>query len=320
MNILITGGAGFIGSTLADVLIQEGHSLIVIDNFNNYYNVKIKWRNIAHLLSHPHYKLYVADLEKKEDLLPIFAQNSIDVVVHLAGRAGVRPSLQNPESYVNSNVLGTVHILELMKNFKIPKLVLASSSSVYGNCKQEIFSENLKVTEPISPYAASKLADEQFSYTYSELYGIQVVCLRFFTVYGPRQRPDLAINKFVSLIMENKPIPMYGKGDTKRDYTYIDDIVAGIKAAISYNKTPYEIINLGGGEPITLLQMIQTIEAVLGKQAVIEHCPMQPGDVFKTVCDYSKAHSLLGYTPKTKFIEGIKKFIEWKNKYDLEMK
>lgn len=312
MNILITGGAGFIGSSLADKLLSDGHNIIVVDNFNDYYDIKIKWQNVSANMTNENYKLCIADIENKDALKKIFEENIIDCVVHLAGRAGVRPSIEAPELYVKSNVLGTVHILELMKDFSIKKLVFASSSSVYGNCKAEKFSEDLNVREPISQYAASKSSDEQFAYTYSKLYGINIVCLRFFTVYGPRQRPDLAINKFTNLIKNNKPIPMYGDGTTMRDYTFIEDIIQGIKGAIAYNKTPYEIINLGGGEPITLKRMIETIEKVLGKKAVIEQLPMQAGDVDKTVCDWSKAQRLLGYNPKTTFEEGIKKFIKWK--------
>lgn len=312
MNILITGGAGFIGSSLADNLLSEGDNIIVVDNFNDYYDVKIKWQNISANMNNHNYKLYVTDIENKEELRKVFANNSIDVVVHLAGRAGVRPSLENPESYVNSNILGSVHLLELMKEYKINKLVFASSSSVYGNCKADMFSEDLKVVEPISPYAASKSSDEQFCYTYHALYGINIVCLRFFTVYGPRQRPDLAINKFTRLIEEDKPIDMYGDGTTMRDYTYIDDIVSGIKGAINYTSTGYEIINLGGGSPVTLKDMISTIEQALGKKAIVNQLPMQPGDVDKTVSDISKAKKLLGYNPQTSFAEGIKKFINWK--------
>lgn len=314
MNILITGGAGFIGSSLADNLLNDGHKIIVVDNFNDYYDIKIKWQNVSANMTNENYKLCIADIENKDALKKIFEENKIDCIVHLAGRAGVRPSIEAPELYVKSNILGTVHVLELMKDFNIKKLVLASSSSVYGNCKAEKFSENLNVREPISQYAASKSSDEQFAYTYSKLYAINIVCLRFFTVYGPRQRPDLAINKFTNLIKNDKPIPMYGDGTTMRDYTFIEDIIQGIKGAIKYDKTPYEIINLGGGEPITLKRMIATIEKVLGKKAIIKQLPMQAGDVDKTVCDWNKAKQLLAYNPQTTFEEGIKKFIEWSNK------
>ncbi len=314
MNILITGGAGFIGSSLADKLLAEGHHLIIVDNFNDYYDIKIKWQNVSANMNNENYKLCIVDIENKDALRKVFAENKIDCVVHLAGRAGVRPSIEAPELYVNTNVLGTVNILELMKDFEVKKLVFASSSSVYGNCKAEKFSEDLNVREPISQYAASKSAGEQFAYTYSKLYNMNIVCLRFFTVYGPRQRPDLAINKFAKLIRSGQPIPMFGDGTTMRDYTFIDDIVQGICAAITYNKTPYEIINLGGGEPITLKRMIETIEKTIGKPAIINKLPMQAGDVDKTVCDWSKAQRLLGYSPQTSFEEGIKKFVEWSEK------
>lgn len=313
MNILITGGAGFIGSTLADKLIQENNKVFVIDNFNDYYDVSIKENNVKNNLTNPNYKLYRTDICDREVVNDIFEQNNIDVVVHIAARAGVRPSLENPLEYVRSNIEGTINILENMKKYNCKKIVFASSSSVYGNCTADKFSEDLKVTEPISPYAATKSSCEQFLYTYSKLYGINAICLRFFTVYGPKQRPDLAIRKFVELISQDKPIPVYGDGTTMRDYTYIDDIVGGICSAMNYDKTPYEIINLGGGSPVTLNQMIATIEKVLDKKAKIERLPMQAGDVNKTVSDIAKAKQLLGYTPNTSFEEGIRKFVEWRN-------
>ena len=312
MNILITGGAGFIGSTLADKLLNEGNKIIVLDNFNDYYDVKLKEQNVRVNEDNPNYKLYRGDICNIELTEKIFSENNIDKVVHIAARAGVRPSLEDPLEYVRSNIEGTVNILEKMKAHDVKKIVFASSSSVYGNCKADKFSEDLKVTEPISPYAATKSACEQILYTYSKLYGINTVCLRFFTVYGPKQRPDLAIRKFIELIEQDKPIPVYGDGTTMRDYTFIEDIIDGICAAIDYDKTPYEIINLGGGSPVTLNEMIATIEEVLGKKAQINRLPMQPGDVNKTVSDITKAQKLLGYLPKTTFKEGIRKFVEWR--------
>ena len=312
MNYLITGGAGFIGSSLTERLLDDNNKIFVIDNFNDYYDVNLKEKNIQPFLANKNYKLYRGDICDRNLVKEIFRQNHIDVVVHIAARAGVRPSLEDPLEYVRSNIEGTINILENMKEFSCKKIVFASSSSVYGNCTAEKFSEDLKVTEPISPYAATKSACEQFLYTYSKLYGINAICLRFFTVYGPKQRPDLAIRKFIELIEQDKSIPVYGDGSTMRDYTYIEDIINGICAAIEYDKTPYEIINLGGGSPVTLSQMIRTIEKVLNKQAKIERLPMQPGDVNKTVSDISKAQKLLNYEPKTTFEEGIKKFVEWK--------
>ncbi len=284
----------------------------MLDNFNDYYAPALKEKNVLHNLNNKNYKLYRGDVCDLELLEQIFDENKIDCVLHLAARAGVRPSLENPLEYVKTNIQGTACILEIMKKYKVKKLVFASSSSVYGNCSAEKFSEDLKVSEPISPYAATKSACEQIIYTYSKLYEIQALCLRFFTVYGPRQRPDLAIRKFIDLIEADKPIPVYGDGSTMRDYTFIDDIVDGIIAAINYDKTLYEIINLGGGSPVTLSRMIETIEKVLNKKARINKLPMQPGDVNKTVSDITKAKELLSYFPKTTFETGIRKFIDWR--------
>ena len=310
-TILITGGAGFIGSHLADKLLESGNNIIVIDNMNDFYNPSIKQKNIEHNLINEHYRFYKADIENINEIDSIFKNHKIDTVVHLAARAGVRPSIENPEGYVKTNILGTINILELMKRYEIKKMVFASSSSVYGNCQENIFSETLKISEPISPYAATKSACEQFCYTYHKLYGINIIALRFFTVYGPRQRPDLAIHKFARLIKQEKPIPVFGDGHTKRDYTYIDDIIQGVISAIEYNKTGYEIINLGGGEPVTLNRMIEELEKYLSKKAIINRMPMQKGDVDKTVSDISKAEKLLNYHPETSFTEGIRKFTEW---------
>lgn len=311
MQILITGGAGFIGSTLADKMLNDGVKVIVIDNFNDFYNPELKEQNVAHNIENPDYKLYRGDICDKEFVQNVFEENKIDKVVHLAACAGVRPSLENPLGYVNSNIYGTVNILEIMKSNNVKKIVFGSSSSVYGNCSAEKFSEDLKISEPISPYAATKSACEQFIYTYSKLYDISAVCLRFFTVYGPRQRPDLAIRKFANLIADEKSVPVYGDGSALRDYTYIDDIISGVCAAVDYDKTPYEIINLGGGNPITVNQVINTLEKALGKTAKREYMPLQQGDVIKTVSDITKASKLLGYYPETGFEHGISKFIEW---------
>lgn len=312
MKYLVTGGAGFIGSNLVDRLLNNGHDVVVVDNFNDYYDVNIKEKNVRSNLPNPHYVLYRVDIENKNEIAKIFTEHKFDAVIHLAARAGVRPSLEKPMNYVKTNIIGTVNILECMRECGVKKLVFASSSSVYGNCSATEFSEDLKVTEPISPYAATKSACEQLCYTWHHLYRINIVALRFFTVYGPRQRPDLAIHKFVQRIAAGKPIQMYGDGTTKRDYTYIDDIIDGICAAVDYDKTGFEIINLGGGEPITLIRMIRTIEHALGRNAIIEQKPMQPGDVDKTVCDWSKAHRLLKYSPKTTFDRGIQKFVNWR--------
>lgn len=313
MSILVTGGAGFIGSALTQKLLENGEKVIVIDNFNDFYNPEIKEHNIAQCLNNPNFKLYRGDICDSESLDKIFCKNKIKAVVHLAAYAGVRDSFENPMLYIKTNIGGTINILEKMKKYKVKKMVFASSSSVYGNCEAEKFTEDLNISEPISPYAASKLACEQFLYTYSKAYGINTVCLRFFTVYGPKQRPDLAICKFCDLIDKDEPIPVYGNGTTFRDYTYIDDIVSGICAAVEYDKTPYEVINLGAGETVTLNKMIETIENTIGKKADKNRYPMQTGDVFKTVSDITKAKNLLNYAPQTDFENGIKKYIKWRN-------
>ncbi|MDR2772547.1 MAG: GDP-mannose 4,6-dehydratase [Elusimicrobiota bacterium] len=313
MCVLITGGAGFIGSTLADKLLLVGKKVVVLDNFNDYYDPSLKERNIACNLNNPNYRLYRGDVCDQQIMEQILNENDIEAVVHIAASAGVRASIENPEKFVIANILGTLNVLERMKNKGIKKLIFASSSSVYGNCVAEKFSEDLKVSEPISPYAATKSACEQMIYSYSFLYNIHSVCLRFFTVYGPRQRPDLAIRKFVDLIEAGKPIPVFGDGNTKRDYTYIDDIVDGVCAAIEYDKTPYEIINLGGDHPIVLNEMIEIIEKQIGKKSTREVLPSQKGDVDKTISDITKAKNLLNYHPQISFKEGIKRFLSWRD-------
>ncbi len=310
-TILVTGAAGFIGSSVSEALLRRGYFVIGVDNFNDYYAKEIKERNVAACLKDSNFVLYTSDLISQSAVKRVFDEHKIDAVIHLAARAGVRPSIENPLAYCQSNIVASVNLLEEMHLHQVKKLVFASSSSVYGNCQAEIFTEDLKVTEPISQYAATKSAMEQFCYVYSKLYDIQSVCLRFFTVYGPRQRPDLAIHKFTRLIYEGKPIPVFGNGLTMRDYTYIDDIVDGVIGALTYNKTPYEIVNLGGGEPVTLHRMIAEIEKALGMKALIDRQPMQQGDVVKTVAGIEKAQRLFGYMPKTDFTSGIGKFISW---------
>lgn len=311
---LITGGAGFIGSTLADRLLLDGNQVIVVDDFNDYYDVSIKERNVAPHLTDNNYKLYRIDICDWNALEKVFKENHIDGIVHLAARAGVRPSIEDPILYQQTNNLGTNYILELAKKYGVKNLVLASSSSVYGNNKKVPFKETDVVDFAISPYAATKKANEVLGHVYHALYGMNMIFLRFFTVYGPRQRPDLAINKFTKLILNDEPIPVFGDGSTSRDYTYIQDIINGIVLSIQYvenHENVYEIINLGENTPITLLEMIQTIEKVLGKKAKMNFLPMQLGDVNKTYADITKAKELLGYNPQTSFEEGIRNFVKW---------
>lgn len=313
-TILVTGGAGFIGSNLIESLLTNDYKVVCVDNFSDFYDPKIKLENIKEFKDNPHFKLYRIDIENKQKLKKIFVENKIDLIIHLAARAGVRQSILEPDSYVKTNIYGTLNLLELTKDFKIKKFIFASSSSVYGNTKIIPFSESIDVNKPISPYAATKLAGEHFCYTFHHLYDIQMICLRFFTVYGPKQRPDLAIYKFTKLIDEGLPINVYGDGTSKRDYTYIEDIFQGIYGAISYDKSGYEIINLGENNTVSLSYLIELIEKNLGKKAIINRLPLQPGDVDLTFADISKARGLLGYNPKTKIEDGIAKFVKWYKK------
>ena len=311
---LITGGAGFIGSTLANRLLNDGQKVIVVDNFNNFYDPRIKHQNIAPFLENPNFKLYEADIRDRQAIKQIFDDNHIDCVVHLAAMAGVRPSIEDPILYQEVNGVGTQNILEEAKLHNIKNLAMASSSSVYGNCQIVPFKEDMIVDFAISPYAATKKANEVMAHVYHKLNDMNIIMLRFFTVYGPKQRPDLAINKFTRLMLEGKEIPMFGDGSTSRDYTYVDDIVDGIIKSCNYLETHdnvYEILNLGSNNPISLKEMITTIAEVLNIEPKINQLPMQPGDVDRTYADISKAKNLIDYAPKTTFKEGIKSFVNW---------
>ncbi len=319
----ITGGAGFIGSTLSQKLIEQGNKVIAIDNFCDFYNPKIKENNVKELLQNENFKLYRADIRDRKALKEIFDENQIDIVMHLAAMAGVRPSIENPILYQEVNCMGTQNILEEMKEHNVKNGVFASSSSVYGNCKEVPFREDMIVDYAISPYAATKKANEVMAHVYHKLFDMNIIMLRFFTVYGPKQRPDLAINKFTRLMLEGKEIPMFGDGTTSRDYTYIDDIVDGIIKSCNYcmnNQDVYEILNIGNSSPTTLKEMINTIGQALGIEPKIKQLPMQPGDVDRTYADVSKAKTLIGYEPKTTFKEGIENFVKWykenKNLYE----
>jgi UDP-glucuronate 4-epimerase len=336
MNYLVTGGSGFIGSHLVEQLLKKGHSVINIDNFDDFYSYQIKIKNtlesidensdfefsdkendIKKLISiskSDNYVLYYQDIRDKNGLEEIFKNHKIDLIIHLAALAGVRPSIERPLEYEEVNIRGTMNLWELCKDFGIKKFVCASSSSVYGNNKKIPFAETDNVDNPISPYAATKKCGEILGHVYHQLYSVDMIQLRFFTVYGPRQRPDLAIHKFTKLISEAQEIPFYGDGSTARDYTYIEDIIDGITKSISYlenNSNVYKILNLGESEVITLNEMLATIENTLGKSANKKILPMQAGDVQKTNADITKAKTLIGYQPTTHFQNGIKKFVEW---------
>jgi UDP-glucuronate 4-epimerase len=318
-KILITGGAGFIGSHLVDRLLAEGEwQVTVVDDFNDFYEPAIKRANIRAHLSNPAFSLVEADIRDRASLEQTFNSAAFDCIVHLAARAGVRPSLQQPGLYAETNINGTLNLLQLARAHNIKQFIFGSSSSVYGINAKVPFSEDDPVRRPISPYAATKAAGELLGHTYSHLYGMRCVCLRFFTVYGARQRPDLAIHKFSKLISEGRPIPIFGDGTTRRDYTYIDDIIAGVRAAIDYETSDYEVINLGESRTVELRELIALLEKELGKKAIIDRQPLQPGDVPQTFADVTKARALLGYNPRTPIEDGIKRFVAWFQQIELK--
>ncbi len=309
MKILITGGAGFIGSHFVERCLGLGHSVEVVDEFNDFYDVAIKRRNVAAFAKDA--VVHELDIRNADAMLRLFKEARYDCIVHLAARAGVRPSIKDPRLYVETNILGTLNLLEAAKQANVPRFVCASSSSVYGVLKTLPFREDLALTQTISPYAATKLAGEQICSNFSHLFGLRTINLRFFTVYGPRQRPDLAIHSFTRAIWEGRSIQQFGDGTTRRDYTYIDDIMQGMEACLGYEGQLCDVFNLGESQTTTLSELISTIEASLGKKAVIQKMGEQPGDVPVTYADISKARALLGYNPHTKIAEGIPKFAEW---------
>jgi len=310
MYILVTGAAGFIGSHVCEFFVNRGHSVIGIDNFDPFYALEIKELNLAELKKSDRFKFYKTDIRNQKTLSDIFSKNIVDVVIHLAAKAGVRPSIDSIEEYYDVNVNATVCLLETMRKNHVKKMLFASSSSIYGNNPKVPFSETDSVDNPISPYASTKKSGELLCHVYNHLYNFDITCLRFFTVFGPRQRPDLAIHKFTKLIDEGKPIPFYGNGLTSRDYTYIDDIVDGINCALNHLKG-YQLFNLGESNVITLNQLVKTIEDSLNKKAILDKLPMQAGDVIKTYADISKAKSEIGYNPKFNFQTGINEFVNW---------
>jgi UDP-glucuronate 4-epimerase len=311
-NILVTGGAGFIGSHLVDSLLGEGGwHVTVVDDLNDFYLPEIKRANLANAATKPDFEFVETDIRNGEKLREVFERRDLGCIVHLAARAGVRPSLCHPKLYAETNIEGTLNLLELARDFEVRQFVFGSSSSVYGINSKVPFSEDDRINRPISPYASTKAAGELLCHTYSHLFDIRTVCLRFFTVYGARQRPDLAIHKFSRLITEGKPIQIFGDGSTRRDYTYVDDILQGVRAAIDFDASMHEIFNLGESETTELSRLVELIEESLGMKAVIDRQPMQPGDVPVTFADISKARKLLGYDPKTKIEDGIPKFAEW---------
>ncbi len=309
MKVLVTGGAGFIGSHVCSHLLLQGHEVAVIDDFNDFYNPEIKRANIKSLGGGV--SLYEGDIRDRDFVKGVLSQGGFDAIIHIAARAGVRPSLLNPQLYIDTNITGTHNLLAEAHQNGIGRFLFASSSSVYGLAKQVPFSEDLALPQTLSPYAATKIAGEHLCGNYAHLYGMNVFCLRFFTVYGPGQRPDLAIHKFTDSIYRGKSIPQFGDGSTRRDYTYVDDIVQGVLGALRYEGPKFDIFNLGENQTTTLSELILEIEKALGKKAIIERLPEQQGDMPLTAADITKARSLLGYNPQTKIREGIPKFVEW---------
>ena len=308
-HALVTGGAGFIGSHLVDSLLRDHYRVTVLDNFDPFYDRSIKLGNIAEHRDSKSWRLIEGDIRDAATVNAL--PDGIDVIVHLAAAAGVRPSIADPVRYQEVNVAGTQNLLELSRQRGIRQFVFASSSSVYGVNPNVPWKEDDHVLQPISPYASTKISGELLGHVYAHLHGIRFLALRLFTVYGPRQRPDLAINKFASLILNGRPIPLYGDGSTRRDYTYVDDIVAGIRGAMAYEQTPFEVVNLGNDRAVSLTELVRALEEVLDRKASIEWLPEQPGDVPQTWANTDKARRLLGYRSKTLLLDGLRRFLEW---------
>lgn len=314
-KILVTGGAGFIGSHLCEALVAAGHEVVILDDFNDYYDPAVKENNLASLRGKM--EIIRGDISDDAVVVDTFTRHQFDGVFHLAARAGVRPSIENPRLYFSTNMDGTLNLLEACRHHGVKFFVFASSSSVYGVNTKVPFAETDLISRTISPYAATKLAGEQMCSNYAHLFGLRCACLRFFTVYGPRQRPDLAISKFTNALLAGRPIDRYGDGSTARDYTYVDDIVRGILAAADYTEqSSFEIFNLGGAATTTLAELIGLVENATGSQAEIRQMPDQPGDVPRTYADVAKAEKLLDYRPQTPIHEGITKYVAWQRQMD----
>jgi UDP-glucuronate 4-epimerase len=314
-SVLLTGGAGFIGSHLAEAVLRRGFKLSIVDNLDDFYEPDRKRNNLQQVRSAGDFSFHQIDICDADRLREVARKSRPDIIIHLAARAGVRPSIEQPVLYERVNVLGTLNLLELAREMHIGRLIFGSSSSVYGATNRVPFAEDDPVLRPISPYAATKLAGELMCYTYAHLYEISILCLRFFTVYGPRQRPDLAIHKFTALMEEGKPIPVFGDGSMGRDYTFVDDIVAGVMASLEYSfpskQVPFDIFNLGNSHPVKLRELIDYLEAATGRKAIREQKPLQPGDVPLTWANIEKSRQFLGYRPQVLMDEGLRRFVTW---------
>ena len=315
-RVLLTGGAGFIGSHVSEALLARGYSLTIVDNLDSFYEPSQKKENLCQVRRAGDFQFFELDICDSLPLRSVVRGTRPDTIIHLAARAGVRPSIEQPSLYERVNIAGTVNLLELAREFHVDRMIFGSSSSVYGATNCVPFSEDDSVLRPISPYAATKVAGELMCYTYASLYRIRTVCLRFFTVYGPRQRPDLAIHKFTAMMEAGKPIPVYGDGSMGRDYTYVDDIVSGVLSSLEYecpqSGVPFEVFNLGNSHPVRLTELIEALEAATGRVAIRDSRPLQPGDVPLTWANIDKAWNRLGYRPQTRLEVGLKRFVEWR--------
>lgn len=308
--VLVTGGAGFIGSHVVERLLATGRRVVVADSLDDFYDPAVKRRNLRRAGAHPAFTLVEADIRDEAAMQDAAARHGVDAIVHLAARAGVRPSIEQPLLYQSVNGTGTTVMLEVARRRGVKNFLFGSSSSVYGESGEVPFREDMRVDRPVSPYAATKKANEELCFTYHHLYGLPVTCLRFFTVYGPRQRPEMAIHKFARAIRDGRPVTLYGDGSSRRDYTYVDDVVDGVAAALD-RPQPYEVVNLGGSRTTSLGDLVAMLEERLGRAAVVERLPAQPGDVTITYADVSRAHRLFGYTPRVPIEEGLDRFTRW---------
>lgn len=318
MRLLLTGGAGFIGSHLTERLLREGHEVVCLDDFNTFYNPEYKKENIESFLKQPAFTLVDGDIRDEALLKEIFKTHAVDQVIHLAARAGVRPSIQEPKLYADVNVNGTINVLEGMREFGVSKIIFASSSSVYGVNSKLPFNEEDALTHPISPYAATKIAGEYLCRTYTHLYNMTCVSLRFFTVYGPKQRPEMAIYKFTKALFDDQELTLFGKGDSQRDYTFVSDIIEGVVQSLKCNKG-FHLFNLGDSQPVSLMDLLKKLEQITEKKAKFKKLDMQAGDVPVTYADIAKAKKALSYTPKISLDEGLKIFVKWFQEHRLNV-
>ncbi|MDQ1089412.1 GDP-mannose 4,6-dehydratase [Siphonobacter sp. SORGH_AS_1065] len=312
-HFLITGGAGFIGSHLAERLLSTPDTAVtIIDNFDDFYSSSQKQANLQAISQHPHFQLIEAPVTHQNYLTKILQSQRFEAIIHLAAKAGVRNSIHSTKEYYDTNVMGTLSMLEIARTLSVKKFIYASSSSIYGENPNVPWKETDTDLQPISPYASSKISGEMLGRTYAHLHGIQFLALRFFTVYGSRQRPDLAIHKFTDLILNAQPIVLYGDGSTQRDYTHISDIITGIERALQYEGSGFESFNLASGKPVTLRKLVSSLEIALGREAIYEHKEEQPGDVSQTYADLTKSRQLLGYEPTVSLEDGLREFVQWK--------